>query len=164
VNFDEYGILLALAAGAKSKDTTKVGAAILGKDRRTLSTGFNGPPPGADDARVDWSRPAKYRMVRHAEANALTFAGSDLTGCTLYVTGKPCSPCLLAAAAHRCLRIVWLDIPITMMDDDQWKSSQQTASQCRVELVPLTTTEQLIETANSIMQLLRQSHKSNASD
>jgi len=79
-----------------SKDpSTKVGAVIVDSNRRVVSTGYNGFARGVSDmAERMEDRDVKYRMILHAEENAIMFSKRDLTGCSLYVTSlPPCSHC-----------------------------------------------------------------------
>jgi len=80
-----------------SKDpSTKVGC-VLVKNRRIISTGFNGFPKNLSDSfdrLID--REQKYEMTVHAEVNAVTTAalhGVSTEHCTAYVTFSPCSRC-----------------------------------------------------------------------
>ena len=79
-----------------SKDpSSKIGAVIVDADRRIVSTGFNGFPRGVVDyvQRLE-NRELKYKMILHAEENAIMFAKQNLEGCSLYVTNMPpCSHC-----------------------------------------------------------------------
>ena len=80
-----------------SKDpSTQVGC-VLVKDRRVISTGFNGLPRGISDSlhRLT-NREIKYEMTVHAEVNAVTTAalhGVSTDGCDVYITFQPCSRC-----------------------------------------------------------------------
>lgn len=79
-----------------SKDpSTKVGAVIVDKNRRIISTGYNGFAVGVDDCEerlID--RTLKYPLTLHAEENAMSFAKQNLEGCKLYVCGlPPCAHC-----------------------------------------------------------------------
>ena len=80
-----------------SKDpSTKVGC-ILVRDRRIISTGYNGFPRGISDSfdRL-LDRDKKYEMTVHAEINAVTTAalhGVSTEGSTAYVTFQPWSRC-----------------------------------------------------------------------
>lgn len=68
--------------------------AVLAKDGRVISTGFNGTPTGfknecEQDDKTHW-----YTI--HAEMNAILFAaknGISTDGSTLYVTLSPCREC-----------------------------------------------------------------------
>jgi dCMP deaminase len=81
-----------------SKDpSTKVGCVVVGEDRETRSTGFNGFPRGiSDDIDRLTDRSQKYPLICHAEENAIMHAariGISLKGSTAFVTWPPCSRC-----------------------------------------------------------------------
>ena len=80
-----------LVSGWSKDPSTRVGAVIVDPDRRVVSLGYNGFPVGvSDDFRLD-NREIKYKMVVHAESNALLFASTDLSECTMYT--YPFMPC-----------------------------------------------------------------------
>ncbi len=92
----EHFMAMARLAATMSKDTTKVGAVLVGPDRETLVQAFNGPPMGVADRPERFERPVKYFYASHAEANLVAFAarrGIATKGCTVYVTHMPCSAC-----------------------------------------------------------------------
>ena len=77
--------------------------AVLTKDTRIISIGYNGPPAGTHNCDEEWPETGCPRDSRgscslalHAEENAILYAaknGADLEGSTLYVTLSPCLPC-----------------------------------------------------------------------
>jgi dCMP deaminase len=96
---------------------------VIVRDRRIVSTGYNGSPPGADhcldvgcedltlfeakdpDDPHDYAAPHELGCQRtiHAEANAIVFAaryGVALQGASMYSTHSPCGKCaqLIVAA------------------------------------------------------------------
>jgi len=79
--------------------STKVGCVLI-KDRRIISTGFNGFPRGInDDINRLMDREKKYELTIHAETNAIITAaihGVSTDGCSAYVTMHPCSRCSAA--------------------------------------------------------------------
>lgn len=79
-----------------SKDpSTKVGAVIV-KDNRILSIGYNGFAQGVYDYQDRYDdRTTKKDLIVHAEMNALSFADSNKTpGSTLYTWPLlPCTRC-----------------------------------------------------------------------
>lgn len=92
----DYFMGFAAHAAIRSKDTTKVGAALVGPDGEVRLTGYNGPPKGVKDTPDRFERPRKYLFSSHAEQNVIAFAarqGIRTAGCTLYVTHHPCSSC-----------------------------------------------------------------------
>lgn len=90
--------LAAHVAGWSKDPSTKCGAVIVDDQRRIVSVAYNGFPAGVED-RPEWltDRSIKYRVVIHAEKNAILFAQRDLRGCTIYV--HPMPPCAQCAAA-----------------------------------------------------------------
>ena len=92
----EYLMGLAVAASKKSKDSTKVGAVLVGPQKEVRLTAFNGPPRGVVDSEERRKRPAKYLYSSHAEQNLVAFAarcGISTNGCAVVVTHMPCDMC-----------------------------------------------------------------------
>ncbi len=88
---------LATEVASWSKDpSTKVGC-VLVRDKKVLSTGYNGLPKNlSDDLNILNDREKKYELTVHAEVNAVTTAalhGISTEGATAYVTFNPCSRC-----------------------------------------------------------------------
>lgn len=76
-----------------SKDpSTQVGAVIT-KQNRIVSVGFNGYPHGVSDSVDTDERELKYLKTLHAEENAILFSKRDLDGCDIWVTHFPCPNC-----------------------------------------------------------------------
>jgi dCMP deaminase len=98
MDWDEYFIGFARHAATKSKDrSSKVGAVIV-KNKRVISTGYNGFPCGVDDDVPErHERPLKYSWTIHAEENSIALAAKYGIACedaTIYVTPfHPCSRC-----------------------------------------------------------------------
>lgn len=78
-------------------------------DRNQLSGGYNGFPRGVtDSAEILANRELKYKIIVHAEANAVASAarnGHSLKGGTMYTTMFPCSQCaaLIIQAGIKCV-------------------------------------------------------------
>lgn len=93
--WDDRWFGLAEHVSTWSKDPSrKIGAIIVDKNQRLLSMGWNGLPRGVEDTieRLE-NRELKYKMVVHAEMNALLNAGYNgvsLKDSTIYITGLPC--------------------------------------------------------------------------
>ena len=92
----EYLFGFAQHAATKSKDSTQVGAVLVGPDREVRLTAYNGPPKGVADTPDRFERPRKYLFASHAEANLIAFAareGIRTKDCVVYVTHMPCAAC-----------------------------------------------------------------------
>ena len=103
INWDEYFMGLAYLSALRSKDpNTKVGACIVDGDKKVVSIGYNGMPRNIEDDNLSWNKgeglDSKYLYVCHAEFNAILNCrdGTNLKGCTLYVTLFPCNECAKA--------------------------------------------------------------------
>ena len=100
-----------------SKCVSKQVGAVIVKDGRILSTGYNGTPAGYQNCsdfldgkytkdHHDWSK--TYEI--HAEMNAIIWAarkGISIEGATIYVTLEPCSECSKNLIASGIKRIVY---------------------------------------------------------
>ncbi len=77
--------------------------AVLTKDTRIISIGYNGPPAGTHNCDVEWPQEGCARdskggcsLAIHAEQNAILYAvknKASVEGATLYVTLSPCLSC-----------------------------------------------------------------------
>lgn len=123
VPYNDYFLTMTFIVAQRSIDpSTKCGAVLVSADRRILSTGYNGPIKGVNDAIIPLERPAKYAHLIHAEENCLlAYNGSkqDLDGATMYVTGTPCHKCLRMTLQKGILKIVCSSNPTVMHNDDE---------------------------------------------
>lgn len=100
-NRDTYFITMALVASLRSTCLrSKVGAVIV-KDKRILSTGYNGAPRGFPHCTSDGCRDdlPGCKATVHAELNAILSAayhGISVKGAILYTTISPCQDCARA--------------------------------------------------------------------
>ncbi len=139
VDWTEYLMGFARHAAVKSKDSTKVGAALVGPDREVRLTGFNGPPHGVNETPERRERPTKYLFAAHAEANLIAFAareGIRTKGCTVYVTHMCCSGCArtLIQAGVRC---VVAGAGTTSMPMEEFTAAEVMFREAGVDLVRL---------------------------
>jgi len=77
--------------------------AVLARDTRIISIGYNGPPAGTHNCDEEWPETGCARdskgscsLALHAEQNAILYAvknGARLEGATLYTTLSPCIAC-----------------------------------------------------------------------
>lgn len=109
-SWDKYFMNIAEVIATRSPDlNTKVGCVIVDKNNRILSTGYNGSPPNFPHIKEDWKSPNKNKIVIHAEANAILFARTDLTNCTLYCTHEPCLQCAKLICGAGIKKVVYLN-------------------------------------------------------
>lgn len=78
-----------------SYDTDRKVGCILVKDKRIISTGFNGTPSGFDNNCKDENGNTKPEVL-HAESNAISKCAKSIEsseGSVLYTTLSPCLEC-----------------------------------------------------------------------
>ncbi len=102
-SFDLIFMNLATDLAARSHCVKAQVGAVLSKDTRIISIGYNGPPAGTHNCDEEWPETGCPRdsknscsLAIHAEENAILYAvknGSALEGSTLYVTLSPCISC-----------------------------------------------------------------------
>lgn len=92
-----------------SKDpSTKVGAVIFDPKRRLVSAGYNGFARGVKDTESRLhDRETKYKLILHAEKNAIMFATAPLEGCTLVVTHPCCAQCAAQVIQSGIQQVMW---------------------------------------------------------
>jgi len=103
LSFDHIFMNLATDLAKRSHCVKAHVGAVLTKDTRIISIGYNGPPAGTHNCDEEWPgvgcpRDSKgsCSLALHAEENAILYAvknGSNLAGATLYTTLSPCLPC-----------------------------------------------------------------------
>lgn len=113
-----------------SKDpSTKVGAVVVDELGRVVGTGYNGFPRGVKDTDERYNnRELKYKLVAHAELNAILLAGDKARGSTIYVYpgfGSPnlCTECAKAVIQSGIKRAVGLVPPIDAERKARWRES-----------------------------------------
>jgi deoxycytidylate deaminase len=104
-SWDEYFLGIAVTTASRSNCSRRKIGAVIVRDRRIRSTGYNGPPSGyghCDEGACPRAVEPASRMsfgydncvAIHAEANALLFTHPDeRDGATLYTTSAPCFSC-----------------------------------------------------------------------
>lgn len=114
ITWDEYFMGIAILSANRSKDpNTTVGACIVNKNNRVLTTGYNGTPVGLSDDEMPWERDGnfketKYAYVCHSELNAILNYRGDLTDSIIYVTLFPCNECAKVIAQSGIKEVVYL--------------------------------------------------------
>jgi len=114
---DKNFLNIAKELASASKCVSKQVGAVIVKDGRILSTGYNGTPAGFINCCDHWDN--KYTSQHHewsktyeihAEMNAIIWAareGISIEGATIYVTLEPCSECSKNVIASGIKRIVY---------------------------------------------------------
>ena len=121
-SWDDYFLNIAEVVRTRSTCLRRKVGALLVRDRRILTTGYNGPPPGIthcseldgclrEQMKIPSGERAELCRAIHAEANAILQAalhGVAISGAVLYCTNAPCSGCakLLIGAGVRMMIVM----------------------------------------------------------
>lgn len=111
-DWDSYFMDIALMVKERSTCPRKKVGALIVKDRRIKSTGYNGSPRGEDHCEDVGCLLVEGHCKRtiHAEVNAiLESSPQDRKDSTIYVTTKPCFECQKVILGSGISRVVYLD-------------------------------------------------------
>ncbi len=102
-DFDDIYMELAINLAKRSHCIKRHVGAVLTRDTRIISIGYNGPPAGTHNCDEEWSEVGCPRdskggcsLAIHAEQNAILYAVKNkatVEGSSLYVTLAPCLAC-----------------------------------------------------------------------
>lgn len=109
---------LAVNIASRSHCVKRHVGAVLTKDTRIISIGYNGPPAGTHNCDEEWpetgcerdSRGSCY-LALHAEQNAILYAiknNTQVDGSTLYLTLTPCLACARMIFSIGIRKVVYL--------------------------------------------------------
>lgn len=139
MNWPDYYMGFASHAALKSKDSTQVGAVLVGPDGEIRLTSYNGPPRGVFDHSWRRERPWKYLYSSHAEQNLVAFAareGIRTAGCTVYVTHAPCSGCAKSLIQAGVTKVIY-GPGTTSMPKEEFDSARDMMMEVGVEFKQL---------------------------
>lgn len=116
--FDDIFMELAVNLAKRSHCIKRHVGAVLTKETRIISIGYNGPPAGTHNCDVEWpeegcprSSKGSCSLALHAEQNAILYAVKNKTsveGSTLYVTLSPCLSCARIIYSMGIFKVIYL--------------------------------------------------------
>ena len=116
--FDDIFMELAVNLAKRSHCIKRHVGAVLVKDTRIISIGYNGPPAGTHNCDEEWPEEGCARdrkggcyLAIHAEKNAIIYAvknNTSIEGSTLYVTLSPCLDCARMIYSIGISKVVYL--------------------------------------------------------
>jgi dCMP deaminase len=105
-SWDDYFMKIADDVATRSTCIRRHVGAVVVKDKRILTTGYNGPPKGVSHCskesclrnKFDVPSGERHELCRglHAEQNAIIQAaahGLDISNAIIYITNQPCVIC-----------------------------------------------------------------------
>ena len=117
--FDDIYMELAVNLARRSHCIKRHVGAVLTRDTRIISIGYNGPPSGTHNCDEEW--PGKgcppdskggCSLAIHAEQNAILYAvrnNMSVDGATLYITLSPCLACARIIFSMGILKVLFLN-------------------------------------------------------
>lgn len=118
-SFDEIYMNLAADLAQRSHCVKAQVGAVITKDTRIVSLGYNGPPAGTHNCDEVWPETGCPRSIKggcslalHAEENAILYAAKNkvtLEDAVLYVTLSPCLPCARMIFTSGIKKVLYLD-------------------------------------------------------
>ena len=119
ISFDDIYMELAQTLAKKSHCVKMRVGAVISKDTRIVSLGYNGPPAGTHNCDEEFpevgcprDRKGGCSLALHAEANAILYAAKNqiaMDDATLYVTLSPCLPCARIIYTTGIKKVIYLD-------------------------------------------------------
>ena len=119
LSFDDIYMDLAKNLSRKSHCVKAKVGAVISKDTRIVSLGYNGPPAGTHNCDQEWpvdgcarDRKGGCSLALHAEANAILYASKNqitMEGATLYVTLSPCIACAKIIYTTGIKKVIYLE-------------------------------------------------------
>lgn len=121
--WDEYFMMLAVVVKKRADCIRRQVGAIIVRDLRIISTGYNGTPhkikncseggcircQQRDKGEINWYEYEESCICIHAEQNAIiqaAYLGTSTKGATLYSTTNPCSSCAKMLINAGIIRVV----------------------------------------------------------
>jgi dCMP deaminase len=122
MDFDEYYMHIAMTVRKRADCLGRKVGAVLVKENRVISTGYNGTPEGVknctDGGCIRCAKKHEYGREHydicicvHAEQNAVVTAarfGMSIAGCTAYSTLRPCFNCTKEMLQGGIVRVLYL--------------------------------------------------------
>ncbi len=117
--FDDIYMELAVNLAKRSHCIKRHVGAVLTKDTRIISIGYNGPPSGTHNCDEEWpgvgcptDSKGGCSLAIHAEQNAILYAvknKSSVEGATLYITLSPCLACSRIIYSMKIEKVIYLN-------------------------------------------------------
>ncbi len=116
--FDDIFMELAVNLARRSHCIKRHVGAVLTKETRIISIGYNGPPAGTHNCDEEWPETGcatdskgSCSLAIHAEQNAILYAVKNkgsVEGATLFVTLSPCLPCARIIFSVGIAKVIYL--------------------------------------------------------
>jgi dCMP deaminase len=139
-DWDHYFLNIARETATRSNCVRRKHGAVIVKNRRIRSTGYNGPPSGhahCDEGACPRAREKSASgwghdncIAIHAEANAILYSSpAEREGASIFITGVPCFTCAKLIANSGITEVVSTGEPY-----DDWDRVRDFLIDCNVRV------------------------------
>lgn len=136
-DWDSWFITLCFVIAQRSLDKdTKHGAILCNNEHQILGVGYNGFPRGGNDCSLPMSRPLKYEYMVHAESNCILNSQNLMIhrDSTMYITGMPCSGCMLQMIQVGVKNVVYGPVTSTCVNYDIIQTVRHLSNEYKVHM------------------------------
>lgn len=131
VSFDNYIMQICHTVAARATCRHRDQGAVIVKNRRIISTGYNGAPPGVADCleRRYCSKAEGLSCLAeglHGESNAIITAakeGISVSGATLYCVYSPCRSCCNILKTAGIVEVVYEEVYENFLEGPEYLKS-----------------------------------------
>lgn len=136
-SWDEYFMMTAKLAGVMGTCLKRRVGSVVVKNKRVISTGFNGAPPGLPHCTevgclIIEGESDSCNRILHSEHNAVLQDSGNMEGASLYVSFLPCLNCMKTIISAKMGEIVYeKDPPI---DKEKYRIAKEFAQEAGIKL------------------------------
>jgi len=157
-HWDDIFMALCFVISQRSIDpNTKHGCVIVSDNRTILSMGYNGPPRGCDDSKIQLERPLKYKYLKHSEAASIINAanvGVSLNGSIAYITGHPCEDCFGDMISVGIKKIIYGHVGSSCVNEETLRIINNINSKNNIEIIEYKNIDALFDIFKSVMKYM----------
>jgi len=126
-SWDEYFMMAAKLAATRATCLQRRVGSVVVKNRRIITTGFNGSPPGLPHCTevgclIFSDRGTSCQRVIHSEHNAVLQDSGKLEGATLYTSFLPCLNCMKIIISAKIKEVVY---EVEKAEKDEYENAKK---------------------------------------
>ena len=126
-SWDEYFMMAAKLAATRATCLQRRVGSVVVKNRRIITTGFNGSPPGLPHCTevgclIFSDRGTSCQRIIHSEHNAVLQDSGNLAGATLYTSFLPCLNCMKIIISAKIKEVVY---EVEKAEKDEYENTKK---------------------------------------
>lgn len=159
-DWDTMWMGLAFLMAQRSVDPrTKHGCVAVDSENTVIGLGYNSFPRKCDETKLPLTAPEKYIYISHAEASLVDNAarnGVCLKGCTVYLTGYPCTNCLDSLINVGVKKVIYGTVNSACVTEKSKKDSSLLLANNVIELVEFKANSEIVNLLHKTHQYIIQ--------